>query len=174
MSGGRASKAKGSAFERDVCVKLSLWISEGKNKDLFWRSAMSGGRATQGFKRGDILRRQAGDITAVAPEGHVLTDKFYIELKHLKNLAMMSFVVSNSGALQREWVKTIKQAHRFGRIPMMIVKQNNYATLVLVASNMYRPRADPLLSRRIPLAIVRGIHVHLFDELLEERFTTCL
>jgi hypothetical protein len=135
---------------------------------------MSGGRATQSFKRGDVLRRQAGDITAVAPEGHVLTDQFYIELKHLKNLAMMSFVVSNSGALQREWVKTIKQAHRFGRIPMMIVKQNNYATLVLVAGSMYRPRTNPLVSRRIPLATVRGVNMYLFDELLEERFTVCL
>lgn len=174
MAGGRASKAKGSAFERSVCVKLSEWISNGKSKDLFWRSAMSGGRASRGLQRGDTLRRQAGDISAVAPEGHVLTDKFYIELKHLKNLALTAFVISNSGMLQREWVKTIKQAHRYGRIPMMIVKQNHYATLMLVAGSMYRPRASPLVSRRIPLATIRGINVYLFDELLQERFTTCL
>lgn len=171
---GRASKAKGSAFERDVCVKLSLWISEGKDKDLFWRSAMSGGRATQSLKRGDTLRRQAGDISAVAPEGHVLTDFFYIELKHLKNLELTSFIISNAGALQREWLKTIKQAHRFGRIPMMIVKQNHYATLMLVAGSMYRPQTNPRVSRRFQLATVRGINIYLFDEVLQERFTTCL
>lgn len=161
---GRASKAKGSAFERDVCVKLSLWISEGRDKDLFWRSAMSGGRATQSLKRGDTLRRQAGDISAVAPEGHILTDKFYIELKHLKDIELMSFVVSSAGMLWREWQKTVKQAKAHGRQPMLIGKQNNYSTLVLT-------QAGGGVSRREPLAIVHGVYMYSFDALLQERFT---
>jgi hypothetical protein len=166
MAGGRASKTKGSAFERDVCVKLSLWISEGKSKDLFWRSAMSGGRATQSFKRGDVLRRQAGDISAVAPEGHVLTDQFYIELKHLKDLEYASFLLSKAGKLWHEWQKTIKQAEAHGRRPMMIVKQNHFATLVMTKSY--------LTSRRIPLGMVHGVNMYDFEALLQERFTVFL
>jgi hypothetical protein len=167
MAGGRASKAKGSAFERDVCVKLSLWISKGVSKDLFWRSAMSGGRATQSFKRGDVLRRQAGDISAVAPEGHVLTDKFYIELKHLKNLEYASFLLSKAGTLWREWEKTVKQAKAHGREPMMIAKQNHFATLVMTEGSANGQRT----SRRIPLGIVHGVNMYDFEALLQERFT---
>lgn len=29
------SKAKGASFERDVCKKLSLWVSDGKREDLY-------------------------------------------------------------------------------------------------------------------------------------------
>jgi len=39
-------KAKGASFERDICRRLSLWVSAGKQEDVFWRSAMSGGRST--------------------------------------------------------------------------------------------------------------------------------
>jgi hypothetical protein len=77
MSNGR-SKAKGSSFERDICKRLSLWVSDGEEQDCFWRSAMSGGRSTVANRRGVKLNRQAGDITSTSPEGHALTDKFFI------------------------------------------------------------------------------------------------
>jgi hypothetical protein len=76
-------KGKGSSFERKVCVLLSLWVTNGKKKDAFWRSSMSGGRATIHVKRGD-KNRQAGDIAAVAPEGHQFTDVFFAECKHVR------------------------------------------------------------------------------------------
>lgn len=159
---GRASKQKGSTFERLVCVRLSLWVTGGKSKDCFWRSAMSGGRASRSV---DALPRQAGDISAVAPEGHVLTDKFYIELKHLKDIELTSFILSRAGTLWREWQKACNQAKRFGRRPMMIVKQNSRPTLVLTM---------PLsASRREPVAVMpwAGVYMYSFDALLQQRFT---
>ena len=78
-------KAKGSAFEREVCKKLSLWITDGKMDDCLWRSAISGGRATIAHRKGKVVR-QGGDICAVSLEGHVLTNKWYIENKHVKKM----------------------------------------------------------------------------------------
>ena len=39
---------KGSEFEREMCKCLSLWWTDSKRDDVFWRSAQSGGRAPRG------------------------------------------------------------------------------------------------------------------------------
>lgn len=126
-------KEKGSAFERDVCVRLSLWVSRGEERDLFWRSAMSGGRASRGIKRGEKLRRQAGDICAVAPEGHGLTNTWYIELKHYAKLDIAQFFLTGTGRLAKFWRETEKAALVFNRHPMLIARQNHTITLLIVS-----------------------------------------
>jgi hypothetical protein len=123
-------KGKGSAFERKVCVRLSLWVTNGKKKDVFWRSSMSGGRATVHVKRGD-KNRQAGDITAVAPEGHDLTDVFFVECKHVRNLDIASFFTKGIGRLAKFWTQAKKQAAQHGRRPIVIAKQNMQPVLVV-------------------------------------------
>jgi hypothetical protein len=132
-SGG--GKAKGAAFERKVCQELSLWISGGKHKDLYWRSAMSGGRATVARKRGTALARQAGDITATAPEGHKLTDFFYIECKHVRSLKIDRFIIEGTGPLAQFWHTTCKEAKAHNRQPMLIAKQNGLSIIVVTKSN---------------------------------------
>lgn len=147
-----AGKAKGSAFERLCCQQLSIWVSGGKDRDLFWRSAMSGGRATLSARKGQELRRQAGDITAVAPEGHVLTDTYYVECKTYKDLAIDSFLVSNTGPLNKFWETTAREARKHKKHPLLIAKQNQMPALVLTSFTLdrhggpYRPifiRYDP-------------------------------
>lgn len=127
-------KAKGASFERDVCKKLSLWITQGKREDCFWRSAMSGGRATVGRRKGADHQRQAGDITATSPEGHVLTDKWYIECKNVKDLAITAALFNGIGALAKFWLEAVEQATHFKRMPMIIAKQNMQKTVVIVPS----------------------------------------
>lgn len=134
--GGAASKAKGSQFERDICVKLSLWITNGKRRDVFWRSAMSGGRATVASKRGHDVR-QAGDITAVAPEGHKLTDHVYIECKHYKDLQLESFILTGKGNLAKFWKIACSEAAKRHKQPWLIAKQNNLPTMLIV-SHFYK------------------------------------
>ena len=123
-------KAKGASFERDVCKKLSLWVSDGKREDLYWRSAMSGGRATLGHRKGKDLRHQAGDICAVHPEGHKLTERFYIECKHYRDLDLGGLLFKK-GKLFNFWVATEAEATKHERLPLLIAKQNNFKTLVL-------------------------------------------
>jgi hypothetical protein len=127
-----SGKAKGAAFERYVCKELSKWLTQGKRQDVFWRSAMSGGRATIGRRSGLDLSRQAGDICAVAPEGHSLTDVFYIECKHLKNIGLIHLMTSGGGRLLKLAHKTIGHAEEHGRQAMLILRQNLWPDLVIV------------------------------------------
>jgi hypothetical protein len=118
-------KQKGSSFEREICKKLSLWTTNQKSVDVYWRSAMSGGRAT--VAKGKV--RQAGDITAVAPEGHVLTDQFYLELKHLKSINL-DCLIKGSGTLLAIWKKTKQESHKYQKIPVLIFKQNHWPVVL--------------------------------------------
>lgn len=134
-SSGSKGKQKGSAFERQICKALSHWVSKGKHDDLFWRSAMSGGRATIGSRTGKDVR-QAGDICSVSPEGHTLTDRFYVECKSYKDLRIDRFFIEHTGTLWQFWVKACQEARMYDRTPMLIVKQNTFPILVLVKPGM--------------------------------------
>ena len=74
-------KNKGSNFEREICKKLSLWWTDGQNDDIFWRTASSGGRATQRSKKKQKTFGQYGDVQATDPIGQPLIDLCNIELK---------------------------------------------------------------------------------------------
>lgn len=151
------SKRKGGSFERDVCERLSLWVSAGKQRDLFWRSAMSGGRSTVAAKKGVQLSRQAGDICAVAPEGHDLTNKHYIECKHLRNIGLHLFLLEDKGPLARFWRTACKQAKHHARSPMMIVKENRLPTLVIA-----------------PIGVLSDVYPHVEVQALQQEYGVCL
>jgi hypothetical protein len=123
MSNGK-SKAKGSSFEREICKRLSLWVSDGQEQDCFWRSAMSGGRSTVAGRRGVKLNRQAGDITSTSPEGHALTDKFFIECKHVKKLDIHG-LITGKGSLWSYWCEAWDQATTYNKAPLLIAKQKH-------------------------------------------------
>lgn len=80
MKKGRG-KAKGGAFERLICKKLSLWWTDGEREDVFFRTSSSGGRATQRSKQGKKTFGQYGDIQAADPIGQPLMDLCVIECK---------------------------------------------------------------------------------------------
>lgn len=72
---------KGGNYERELCKEFSLWWTHGKNDDVFWRTAGSGGRATGRTKRGQKTHGSYGDIAAVNPIGAPLIDLLTIEVK---------------------------------------------------------------------------------------------
>jgi hypothetical protein len=125
-------KQKGSEYERQICKALSLWVSGGQREDLFWRSAMSGGRATVGKRKGLDLAHHAGDISATHPLGHILTDHFYVECKRYADLNFGSFLTKQKGPLAGFWEEAVKQARAHDRVPMLIVREDRGDTLILV------------------------------------------
>ena len=154
-------KAKGADFERSVCQQLSLWVSKGENVDLYWRSAMSGGRAT--VQKGKV--RQAGDITAVAPEGHILTDQFFIECKSYKNLSL-DCLIKGKGVLIDFWQIAIKESAKYNRIPLLIFKQNRWPTIVCTSA-----MGIQMLKAELLVFVENGcMHFVKFDELIKKDF----
>lgn len=125
-------KAKGSAFERDVCKQLSKWVTKGERDDVFWRSAISGGRATVRFAKGKTTEHQAGDICAVHPSGHSFTSYWFIECKFVKSYRIDLFFLGDGGLLYDFWQKAVQEASKYRRTPMLIAKQNRGRTIVVI------------------------------------------
>mgnify|MGYP001577792191 CR=1 FL=1 len=119
-------KQKGASFERLICKTLSLWVSKGKRDDLFWRSAMSGGRASVQFKKGVVNKTQSGDITAIDPLGAPLLNKFFIECKFYRDLHFPALLMEKEGknGAQHFWRICQEQAAKYKKLPMLIMKQN--------------------------------------------------
>jgi len=163
-SGG--GKAKGSAFERDVCKKLSLWVTKNKRDDVFWRSAMSGGRATVAGKKGQGLAHVSGDICATHADGYALIEEIFIECKFYRDLTFAALVTSNSGLIERFWDKAQSQAHQHGKTPVVILKQNQMPALVGMTA--VGVELFDLSTRVQPIASFPnlGLELYTFEEFL--------
>jgi len=169
-SSGGKGKRKGSAFEREICVALSLWVSAGKKKDLFWRSAMSGGRATTHRKNTNTEIRQGGDICSVAPEGHIFTDKFYIECKNYKSLDIQQFCVTSKGILAEFWADTVFKAEECNKAPVLIGRENRFPTIVLtLPKRPLLPNCASCLTQSQVMGSYPAL-VYLFNNILKRPF----
>jgi hypothetical protein len=136
---GAGSKAKGGDYERSICKRLSRWLTRGMRDDLFWRSAMSGGRATVRFKQGAKNRTQAGDITAIDPLGERLTSLFLIECKSYRDLNLNTLLrplqdCPKDSCMHRFWETCRQDAIRHGKLPLLIGKQNLLGEVLIVDS----------------------------------------
>ena len=119
------------AFEREVCVKLSLWISEGKQEDCFWRSSMSGGRSTVAAAKGKRLAAQAGDISCIHPIGQPFIDQFMVECKSYRDLQYEG-LVTGKGALATFWRTAQYEAIKYEKSPLLIARQNQQPSIACV------------------------------------------
>ena len=155
-------KQKGSGFEREICKMLSLWVSEGNSDNLFWRSAMSGGRATVRTKKNQETTHGHGDISAVTLQGNILTDLFVIECKNYKTLGLDAHVYGQ-GPLAGIWNK-LKNETPKGKKPILIFKENRRPILIGL------PFDCPGL---VCLAIYwSNIHTYHLEDVLSLDFTT--
>lgn len=108
----RRSNTKGSQFERNICGKLSLWWTNKKRDDVFWRAAQSGGRAKMRGRRGRDTHGQHGDILAVDPIGEPLIDMFTIELKRgYSNHTMFDMVDRGDYSAKQHFEKWVEQVY---------------------------------------------------------------
>lgn len=125
-------KRKGSAFERNVCRDLSLWVSLGQRDDVFWRSSMSGGRATIGLRTGNVRTAQAGDVSAIHALGERLLDHVVVECKSYADLNLFAGIANDTGRMHRFWVDLRLHAAKFGKRPMLVARQNGMPTVCLL------------------------------------------
>lgn len=125
-------KSKGAAFEREVCVKLSLGVSQGKQEDVFWRSAMSGGRSTVSHAKGKRLAAQSGDISCIHPIGAAFAGKFFIECKDYADLNFIG-LLKGKGNLVEFWCEAVVQARNYSKLPILIAHQARQPTFVCLS-----------------------------------------
>lgn len=130
-------KQKGSAFEREIAEKLSRWSTYGDRSDIYWRSSMSGGRATVARKKGQLLQAQTGDLSAIHSLGEPFLDKFYVELKFYRDLNYAG-IITGKGHLVEFWQNTVTEANCYKKNPMLIAKQNRLPTMVFVTETGLR------------------------------------
>jgi hypothetical protein len=130
--------AKGGEFERQFSRWLSLWLTRGQRRDLFWRSGGSGSVSTRTGQRA-----MAGDIMAVEEEGGELGGLITWELKNgYPNADMMKLLDGLKGG--NEWLVMHDQA-------VAAWRKSGTATWAMVH---HRPRKHALVT--FPFAVARG------------------
>jgi hypothetical protein len=133
-------KNKGSAFEREICKTLSLWWTDGVRDDIFWRTASSGGRATQRSKRGKGTHGAAGDICALDPIGQPLMDLITLELKCGYPTARLDDLVERPAGknLWRQWIEQAERSAVQARTPYWgIIRKRSGREVMLVAEDPF-------------------------------------
>ncbi len=108
---------------------LSKWISNNLQEDIFWRSAMSGGRATVAHKQGKRLASQVGDISCIDPIGNHFSSTFAIECKFYANLDYQG-LLTGKGKLLSFWAEINEQARRYSKRPFLVARQNRMPTFI--------------------------------------------
>ena len=117
-----SSKSKGSAWERDVCKFLSVWLTGKEKPYQYWRMPASGGLATISEENADL----SGDIRALTPEGEEALTQFYsIECKtgyphtsfwqHFKDIKGFN--------IEMFWRQCIGDAKKANKLPMLIYRK---------------------------------------------------
>lgn len=156
--------AKGASFERKIAKALSLWVSDGKHEDLFWRTSQSGGRATTARSKGRSVR-QSGDIGAVERGGHSFTEQWYVECKAYRKIDLDGFLIKNVGKVAKWWKLCRQEALHYERDPMLIVKQNGWPWLVITRHNHAAHWVQPILHHGR-----RQVDVTSFQHLLKAKY----
>lgn len=128
------SNRRGSSFEREVARQLSLWWSEGQADDWFWRTAGSGGRATNRAKRGKSTANSAGDIGAECPEAQQLLNITTLELKRGYSGTDVQELLDHKGKSQfRDFCKQAASSASLAGTPYwwLIVRRDRRHALIL-------------------------------------------
>lgn len=172
--GTRNPKSKGSRYERSVCKRLSMWVTNMKRDDVFWRSSNSGGRATVARQRGRSAAAAAGDICAIDPAGAPFLSLFYVESKHYEHLELGKWVFGQAGKRDKFWDKPCKEAREEQRTPFIVLKQNHRPELLATNEQGYHilqalvADSDLIPVSFFPRMAVGGAWVFLFQDFLTE------
>jgi len=136
-----AKNKKGSSFERDICRDLSLWWTAGRNKNVFWRTSQSGGRATTHAKNGAFLKNSFGDIGYIDDVGKPFIDSFLLELKRgYPNINALDFVDNESKKkilLKEWWYKAECEREKAEKLKSAIIfKKDRKDTCLILETEM--------------------------------------
>jgi hypothetical protein len=171
---------KGPQWERSSCQRLSLWVTNMLREDVFWRTSISGGRATFRSRRVDtnqavrsrLLDNQQGDITAIHPDGQVLLDLFIIECKFWRDMEFAHLVFGKRGMFLPEWLKLQNSCNRHDRAMLFLAKQNMIGEVACVDKRgrdiLMQGLDDPEELQLQAYFPVIGCYVYLFRDIITD------
>ncbi len=134
---------KGGSFEREVCKLLSLWLSEGEDDDLLWRSSNSGGRATIRGRKGKQTTH-VGDITETKPAGRAITRLVTTEIKRgYTKFTIADLFDKNPRMVMQEvekWLDQVLTAQRMAGTPfwMLIQRRDQRVALIYLPAALFK------------------------------------
>jgi hypothetical protein len=142
-----AKSSKGSQYERDVCRQLSLWWTEGKDDNSFWRTSQSGGRATTRAKQKLKTPNSYGDVGYLDIEGKPFIDKVLLELKrgYTKDISVLDFLDKNKGEpiLLKWWDKAEKERKLAKRKHTIIIfRRDRHKSCILISASLFAKMID--------------------------------
>jgi hypothetical protein len=118
---------KGFAYERSLCVRLSLWWSKGEHSDLFWRTSGSGGRATR--RKGKRTSGQHDDITSTHPSSAPFSDLIFVEAKKGYPEETIGEIIDKTCKGLREmeewFIKAQRQSEEAGKAGWMVIHRRD-------------------------------------------------
>lgn len=131
---------KGANFERQIARMLSLWWSEGKRDDIFWRTPSSGARATIRQRQGKSTAGQYGDIRATDPIGEPLLRACTIEVKTgYKDTSIMDLLDRKPHEKPKflQFIQQARQAAQAAQTPcwMLIVRRLHKQTMIFLPTD---------------------------------------
>ena len=164
------SKAKGSAFERQISAQLSLWWSDGKRDDIFWRSSSSGARATSRAQKNKTTANSAGDLCYLDRDGSSFISYFAVEIKRGYTAFDVQRVLDREDgtkpSILEQWIEqAAKSQEDAGAYSWLIIaKKNRAKTLAILPEFEYKS----LISHRnigdFPHILVSGILEHDLED----------
>ena len=164
--------AKGSSWEREISTILSLWWSQGKRDDIFWRTSGSGARAKTRSKTKQTTFGQYGDIQATDPIGQPLMDLCTIELKRGYTKSTFADLIETSTHASPKpcaYEKFIQQARTDAKNAgvltwILIVKRDRREALVLIPYHFYLTLKDYGVKFQPPIMKIKYKHTSIKGE----------
>lgn len=134
-------KKKGGKYERDMSKSLSLWWTEGEDKNVFWRTSGSGAKATVNhMNEGAVNFNFYGDIGYRDSVGYPLIERVCIECKHYREFYIMDTLKDNKNPslVEQFWGETINEARQSNRWGVLIMKKNYFPDLIMIEEDAFR------------------------------------
>ena len=142
-----AKSNKGSPYERTICKQLSLWWSGDEDQEVFWRTSMSGGRATIRAKQKLKTPNSYGDVGYLDTIGKPFIDKVLLELKrgYTKDISILDFLDKNRGEpiLLKWWNKAEKERRLAKRKYIFIIfRRDRHKSCILLKEQVFGKMKD--------------------------------
>jgi hypothetical protein len=122
-------KQKGSEFERNICRELSLWISDGRYKNVFRRNTFT--------QTGDLIVNPALKDEKIRELALKFLDMFNVECKSYKNIDLLAELDVGEGRrktteLESWWKQCCEDAVNSRKYSLLVIKRNRYKPYVVI------------------------------------------